>query len=424
MPNSASNSCSTNPISQSDNPAIHLLRLGLASIADRRIQRQVRHPIGDVLLTALLALLSDAEDYVDMATFAETQLDWLQGYQLLANGAPSHDTFRYVFMLVQPSAMLEVISKWVGCLDGKHIRVDGKVNRGVKDPQTGRSRLHILRAWVGEVGLSVGQVACGDKEGEATVLPQLLDSLSLKGALVSIDAMAGHAEVAQQIHTAGGDWLLAIKGNEKGVFEHICAHFQKLCGQHATAPEGTLPKAVPSPKTLHPKHLAAQRWPQNVRRVVTEEMNRGRYERREVIVIPIGDWWPKAFLWYGIASVVCVIRTTMRQRHGKNEPTQEVHYYVTSLAPERAEEIAEKIRAHWAVENGCHYLLDVTYGEDHNAVRDPVAAQNLSIMREISAKLLKGHPLKTSVSTKRKRAALDPSFRAQVVARLFEEPHA
>jgi predicted transposase YbfD/YdcC len=126
----------------------------------------------------------------------------------------------------------------------------------------------------------------------------------------------------------------------------------------------------------------------------------------EFIVMPVGDWWPKAYLWYGIASVVYVIRTTMRQRHDKEFPIQEVHYYLTSLPSEQAEQIAKAIREHWAIENGCHHVLDVTDHEDHCPVRDLNAAHNLTLMREISAKLIKDHPLKSSIRNKRKRRTL------------------
>lgn len=138
----------------------------------------------------------------------------------------------------------------------------------------------------------------------------------------------------------------------------------------------------------------------------------------------MGDWWPKAYLWYGIASVVCVIRTTVRKRHSQEFPVQEVHYYLTTLPPQKAEHIAKAIREHWAIENGCHHLLDVTYHEDHCQVRDLTAAHNLTLMREISAKLIRDHPSKASIKNKRKRAALCAAFRAEVVAQIFHNPHA
>lgn len=414
---------SVSPLAPGAQPIGELLD-GLRSLSDSRAQGQVRHHLGDVLLTALFATIADCDDFVSMGIFAQTQLDWLRQYVPLIHGAPSHDTFRNVFMMIKPAALLEITSAWVGSLEGLHVRIDGKVNRGVKDPQSGRSRLHLLRAWVSEVGLSVGQAACHEKSNEWATLPELLGSLELKGALVSIDAMAGHAEAAQMIHESGADWILALKANEPEVYETVCTHFQELCGQDAELPAGRLPKGISPATTLHPLEVAPREWPQSVSRSQTVEKNRGRYEEREVIVVPVGDWWPKAYLWYGIQSIICVIRTTLRQRQASGYPVQEVHYYLSSLPPEDAAAIGSAIRRHWDIENKCHHLLDVTYHEDHNQVRDRLCAQNLTLWREISAKLLRDHPLKGSIRSKRKRAGLSATFRAEVIAPIFHNPHA
>lgn len=403
-------------------PVSHLLN-GLRAIPDSRAQGQVLHPLGDVLLAALFATIADCDDFTSMEIFAKTQLDWLRQYVPLINGAPSHDTFRNVFMMIKPAALLAITSAWVGCLNGQHVRIDGKVNRGVKDPETGRGRLHLLRAWVSEVGLSAGQAVCDEKSNEWATLPELLRSLELKGALVSIDAMAGHPEAAQQIHEAGGDWILALKANEKDAFKQVRARFRERCGQHANFPEGKLPKGIPVAETLHPPEVAPQEWPSEVSYHKTQEMNRGRYEGREIIVLPVGDWWPKGFWWYGLKSIICVIRSTMRQRHDRDSPTQEVHYFLSSLEPNDAASIGASIRKHWHVENGCHHLLDVTFGEDHCQVRDRACAQSLTLLREMSAKLLKDHPLKGSIKSKRKRAAFSPSFRSEIIASIFHSTH-
>lgn len=397
---------------------------GLHGIPDSRAQGQVLHPLADVLLTALFATIADCDDFVSMGIFAQTQLDWLRQYVPLIHGAPSHDTFRNVFMMIKPAALLDITSAWVGSLEGLHVRIDGKVNRGVKEPESGRSRLHLLRAWVSEVGLSVGQAACDEKSNEWATLPELLSSLELKGALVSIDAMAGHAEAAQMIHEAGGDWILALKANEKEVYDIVTTHFRELCGQDAELPAGQLPKGVPVSKTLHPPDVAAREWPPGVSRSQTVEKNRGRYEERDVIVVPVGGWWPKAYLWYGVQSIICVIRTTVRQRQAGEHPVQEVHYYLSSLPPEAATGLGAAIRRHWDIENKCHHLLDVTYHEDHNQVRDRLCAQNLTLVREISAKVLRDHPLKGSIRSKRKRAGLSASFRSEVIAPIFHNSHA
>jgi predicted transposase YbfD/YdcC len=374
----------------------------------------VKHPLPDVLLVSLFAMISNCNDFTGMEKFARTQLEWLRGYISLTNGPPSHDTFRYVFSLVKPSAILEIMTQWIGPLPGKHLKIDGKVSRGAKDPETGRSRLHLLRAWVSELGLSAGQSVCDDKTNELAVLPSLLASLELKGTLTSIDAVAGHPEIAQQIHEAEGDWLLALKANEKASLDTVCAHFRNLSGQDQRLPQGT-----PPAKTLHPPEIAPIQWPESCQILKTEEMNRGRYEQREVIVVAVEDsWFPKGFLWYGLQSAVCTIRTTMRQRHGSEFPCHEVHFYLTSLSSD-VKKIADAIRAHWGIENSCHHLLDVTFHEDHCQVRDRTSAHNLTLMREISAKLLKDHPRKDSIRSKRLEACLSSQFRSEVVSSCF-----
>ena len=131
----------------------------------------------------------------------------------------------------------------------------------------------------------------------------------------------------------------------------------------------------------------------------------------------------KGFLWYGLQSIICVVRTTMRQRHTSDIPVQEVHYYLSSLPPNAAK-LGAYIRAHWGIENTCHHLLDVTCHEDHCQVRDRTAAHNLTLIREIATKLLKAQPGKSSVKARRKRAGFSPLFRSEIVDPIFHIPHA
>ncbi|MBK8092698.1 MAG: hypothetical protein IPK32_12130 [Verrucomicrobiaceae bacterium] len=172
----------------------------------------------------------------------------------------------------------------------------------------------------------------------------------------------------------------------------------------------------------------------------TREQNCGRYEKREVVVIRDMSWWPKSWKWTGLQSVICVRRETMRQRHSAEKPTVEMHYYLSNSKADAAD-LGRLIRNHWSVEpdrsgdtlpqaarrasvasqNQCHHLLDVTYNEDHCQVRDKTAAHSLTLLREISAKVLKASPLKGSMSSKRKRkrCALDPTFRSEVTRPIF-----
>ena len=262
-------------------------------------------------------------------------------------------------------------------------------------------------------------MACGDKSNELNTLPALLASLQLKGALVSIDAMAGHPEIARQIHEAEGDWLLALKASEKDSHTTVREHFRALSGrdQDQALPEGQLPAG-----TLHPPSVAPITWPAELSQQLTEEKNRGRYESRAVISVPVTDeWFPKEFLWYGLRSATCVIRQPLRQRPNSDAPTFEVHSYLSSL-PADAPRLGAAIRAHWGIKNSCHHVLGVSYHEDHCQVRDQNAAHNLTILRELTTKMLRDHPGKGSLKGKRKRACLSPAFRSEIIAATFKIP--
>lgn len=380
-------------------PEILRLRQLLATLPDARVHGRVLHPLPEVLLIALCAMVSDCEDFTDMGHFAHSQLAWLRQFMTLRNGAPSHDVFRNVFLALQPDALLEIMELWVGELEGRQVTIDGKVSRGAKDGVTGRSTLHILRAWVSEAGLSVGHEVCAEKSNELEALPRLLSKLQLHGAVVTIDAMGGHPEIARQIQDQGGDYILALKANEKEAHAAVIAHFE---AQRTSTQE------------IHDKGG----WTQGCELSTSREQNRGRYEQREVVVSREQAWWPKAWRWAGLQSVICVRRETMRQRHGEETPCVEMHYYLSSLTVSAAE-LGRLIRNHWSVENQCHRLLDVTYHEDHCQVRDKTAAHNLTLMRELSAKVLRSSTVKGSMRSRRKRCALDPALRTEVTSPIF-----
>lgn len=153
---------STSPATQTSTPRADILRLKalFATLPDERVLGRVLHPLDEVLLTALCAMISDCESYTDMESFARSQLDWLRQFIPLRNGPPSHDVFRNIFLALPPGLMLDILELWVGDLDGRHVAIDGKVSRGARDTTTGKSTLHILRAWVSEAGLSVSHEVC------------------------------------------------------------------------------------------------------------------------------------------------------------------------------------------------------------------------------------------------------------------------
>ncbi|WP_053332344.1 ISAs1-like element ISVsp7 family transposase [Verrucomicrobium spinosum] len=368
---------------------LEALRAKFAQIHDPRQAGKVRHRIDEVLIIAFCSTLCDGESYLDMGDFAQSQLSWLQSFLPLKHGAPSHDVFRNVLMAIQPQALLEVLTGWCGDLEGRHIAIDGKALRGTHNAETGRHLVHLLRAWVDDYHLSAGQITCHEKSNEIEAIPRLLESLQLKGATVTIDAMGTQAHIAEQITGAGADYVLALKANHPRAHETVRKHFTEA-----------------ERLDLSPSHH---------RKSVTLELSHGRCERREYTITEELDWYHKSWKWAGLQSVAQVRRQVQRSHDGP--PLEEVHYFLCSFKAD-VERLAKLVRGHWSVENRCHWVLDVTFNEDHCQVRDRNAAHNLTILREMVIPTLHRHPAKVSLRRKRKLATMDPAFRLQMLGLL------
>src|SRR5829696_2067737 len=204
----------------------------LASIEDPRCEWKVEHRLLDILTIAVCAVLGEAESFEDIALYGRCKQPWLECFLKLPNGIPSHDTFRRVLMLVDPDAFERCFMGWVRAVfrpeEGapRQLAIDGKTVRGSFDHKKGRSPLHLVSAYATEGGLVLAQRAAEEKGGELTVLPDLLDGLDLRGCLVSLDALACHPGVAERITGRGGDYLLALKGNQKKVHAEVRRWFE------------------------------------------------------------------------------------------------------------------------------------------------------------------------------------------------------
>lgn len=395
-----SNASPLAPLSPDQLVIIERLRARFALLPDRRMPGRILHRIDEVIMIALCSILSDNDAFTDMEAFAKSQLPWLRTFLPLASGAPSHDVFRNVFMALRPQALLDILAEWCGELGGHHVAIDGKALRGSDSAATGQKMVHVLRAWVSAAGISAGQVLCSEKSNELEALPRLLEALNLKGATVTIDAMGCHPDIAERIHLAGGEYVLALKGNQKGAMEAVAEHFAKV---------GAL---------MEPGALASGAHQTEE----TVELSHGRFEQRTCTVTQDLAWFHKSWRWLGLRTVVRVVRTTYRVGT-REELSRETHYYLSSLTSDAGCH-AKLVRHHWSVENACHYTLDVTFHEDDCQVRDRSAAHNLCIMRELSAKILRDHPAKKSMRAKRKLAALDPTFRLSLLSMIPSVSHA
>ncbi len=359
-----------------------------ATLRDHRVRSRCQHRLLDVVLIALCAVIANCNDWQQIALFARERLDWLRRFLHLPNGAPSHDTFERIFARLDPVAFQRCFGSWTRAaseaLGITHIAIDGKTLRGSGGGASGLGQLHLVSAWATDAGLSLGQVAVEGKSNEITAIPKLLELLDLKGAFVTIDAMGCQKEIAKRVVEGGGEYLLAVKGNQERLFDDV----REVIG--TALDEG----AGGSDYEVH----------------VTEEVTHGRKRTRTYVVVKAVEGIRDRALWPKLGSVgMCI---SEREVDGKS--VGETRYFISS-GKWGAKEFGELVRNHWRVENHLHWQLDVTFREDENRVGERNAAENLALLRKLALGLLKQEPTKLSMACKRLRAAMSTPFLEKVL---------
>jgi len=361
----------------------------LSVIRDPRIERNKKHDLGEMLFIAVCAAISGAEGWSDIVEFAEAKEDWLRRFIRLDNGIPVDDTFARVLSRIAPQALQQCLVSWTQTLHeqsaGAVIAIDGKTVRRSHDRRRARGPLHLVRAWATEAGLALGQVATEVKSNEIVAIPVLLSYLELKGAIVTIDAMGCQRAIAEQIVAQRGDYVLAVKANQAGLHEGIVDFFDTALANDF-------------------RDVAHTHFEQT-------DTGHGRIEVRRCWVSEHLEGLAHGERWAGLRSIALL----ESERHIEGQVSIERRYFISSL-PGVAEPIARAIRAHWQVENGCHWVLDMTFREDDSRIRRGDGAENFSTLRHFALNLLKRYAPKLSVRKKRIRAGFSDSFREQLLA--------
>ena len=359
-------------------------------LPDPRMVNKCDHLLIDIVMIAICATIANADGWDDIALFAEGKKEWLKQWLALPNGIPSPDTFKRVFEHLDAEAFQERFVGWVrdvfSLTHGQVIAIDGKTVRGTCD-QHGQSLLHLVSAWATANRLTLAQVKVQEKANEIVAIPSLLDLLILKGCIVTLDAMGCQKSIVKQIRDQEADYVITVKGNHPHLHEHLQAAFA------AADAVGCAP--------ISPVYCE------------TDDVQHGRIEKRQCWVV--ADQQAQALGWQDCQTLVRIRRITQRS-NGKT--SQETHYYISSLQP-LASLILAAVRAHWGIENGCHWVLDVVFNEDASRTRTRNADDNLALLRKIALNLIRQHPAKGSLKGKRYRSALNEDFLLEVMQSSF-----
>jgi predicted transposase YbfD/YdcC len=359
------------------------------ALDDPRTGNAKRHLLLEILLIALCTLLSGGASCADMALFGRAKQAFLAEFLTLPHGVPSHDTFSRVFRLLDPvkfeACFMAFMRRFAATCQGGVVTVDGKTLRRSFDRASGASPLHLVSAWACEQRLVLGQLAVDGKSNEITAVPRLLALLALKGTLVTADALNCQRAVAAQVVRQGGNYVLALKGNQGTLHDDVRAFLD-------------------DPATPVAGHTET-------------DAGHGRIEVRHACVSHDVAWLQERHAWPGLAALGKVIA---RREAGGGKATVETRYYLlsTALGPDRLNRV---VRMHWDIENGLHWVLDVVLNEDGARNRKDHGPENLALLRRLALNLAKLEPSKGSLRGKLKRAGWDNAFLTQLLAQ-FARP--
>lgn len=347
------------------------------------------HLLIDIIVIGILAVICGANDFVGMAEFGLDKQDWLKTFLALPNGIPSHDTFGRVFARIKPSEFQRCFLNWVRGVahltEGEIVGIDGKTPRRSHNRPLGKGAIELVSAWALTNRLTLGQVKVTEGSNEITAVPELLRLLTIKGCIVTVDALNTQKDTVDEIREQEADYVVALKGNHGKLHEAVA----ELC------------EAVEQDRTAN--------IPFDVHKTI--EKDHGRIETRRYVSIEAVDWLPGKEQWRDLKSVGMVVST----REINEVVETAVRYYLSSLAV-CAPTLAKAVRGHWSVENSCHWVLDVVFREDDSRVRTGHAAENLGLVRRLANSLLQQETTaKVGIQNKRLKAARNTEYLLKVV---------
>jgi predicted transposase YbfD/YdcC len=352
-------------------------------LEDPRSGNSGLHDFYELLMIALCAVLCGSQGAVDMALFAKAKGPFLRSFLKLENGVPSHDTFSRLFRNLDAdqfrASFQRFMTKFSGHCQGV-VAIDGKVLRRSFDRASGKSALHMVSAWGCEQRLVLAQIATDAKSNEITAVPKLLEMLTLKGMIVTADALNCQRAIAQQIVDKDGDYALALKGNQGTLHDDVILLLAD--------PECKAVTAAP-----------------------VVEADHGRIETRTATVSTDIEWLQKQHQWPGLKAIGKVVGI----RETTDNTTTETAYYLLSaaLSPERFNAV---VRQHWGVENRLHWRLDVVMNEEQDRTRLGNGPHNLAVLRHMALNAIQKEGSKGSLCGKFKRAGWDDTYLTSLLA--------
>jgi predicted transposase YbfD/YdcC len=356
-----------------------------AQVEDPRDVRRILHPLPEILFLVVCGTIADCDDYEDIAAWGAAHLGFLRRHLPYAHGVPGERWLTILMNRINPALFAAAFADWVRESwpeKADLVAIDGKTSRRSHDRRAGAAPLHLVSAFATTARLVLAQEAVPDKANELAAIPPLLERLGaedgLKGALVSIDAIATNADIAAAITAQRADWLLAVKANQPSLRAEVEAAFAEAARLETS---------------------------------IDLDKGHGRIEERRMAVLREIDWLDGTRRFPGelrLPGAACLLRAETRVE-STGQTRTETRYFISSRALTAAE-AAAAVREHWAIENRLHWVLDVTFGDDQSRLRKGHGARNMATVRHFALNLVRAAADKRSIKSRRKLAGWSPDY--------------
>lgn len=350
-----------------------------SQIDDPRRDLTKLHQLNDILLICIISVICGADSWNEMELYAQEKEGFLRTFLDLPNGIPSHDTLNRVFSAIDSTQFETCFIEWVKSISKlipkEVIAIDGKTLRGAKS-KGNKSPIHMVSAFASANNLVLGQVKTDEKSNEITAIPKLLELLSIKDTVVTIDAMGCQTDIATAIIAKKADYILAVKGNQAQLLEHIEDEF---------------------------------RFGKSTKTSINEGLDHGRIETRKCSIISDFEFISQNNNWDKLSTII-KIESTREFKNSDKATETATRYYISSLKAS-TEDFQNAIRSHWSIENKLHWMLDVAFSEDASRKRVGNSTQNFSILLKIALNILKKDTkTKVGVKSRRFKAAMSNDY--------------
>lgn len=370
-------------------------------IPEYRQRGMCHYSLSEILTISLFAVLSGANDSIEIEAYGKKKQDFLRTILPNLKKIPSHDTIERTFQNIDTNAFSSVLlecSRFLLEYEGNYLlNIDGKVLRGTsrkrsKDGKKARknSGICILTAWASDQRVVLGQQKIAKKTNEKTAIPQLIRTMDIENAIVTIDAVLCTPALSELIVEKGGYYILAVKGGNKHLLEELTDWLNR--------------PNMPSFETIYQTDYVGC-----------------RIEQRTCTLTHKLDFLEETHKYKDCQTVVKIDSIREYNKGTKLHKEEHTRYYISNLDA-NAKEFNHLIRGHWGVENNLHWALDVIFREDDCRVLKGNAPENLNTLRKIALEILTASPDKDSLKVRRKNAGWDDAFAYKLVQNFLGKP--